>query len=120
MNRESKIIIFDIVGNGHCTASEDGQNVFLAIRTKLRQGVQVSLSFSNVEDLTSAFLNAAVGQLYSEFTETQIKELLSVVEAKQEDLALLKRVVDRAKDFFKTPERYKEAAENMLGDDNDR
>ena len=34
-----------------------------------------------------------------------------------EDLRLLKRVTDRAKDFFKNPERFKVAAKNALGDD---
>jgi hypothetical protein len=119
MQKETKVIIYDIVGNGHCTASEDGQKVFLSIKSKLLQGERVVLSFYKVEDLTTAFLNAAVGQLYSEFNETEIKEKLTVEDAKSENLTLLKRVVDRAKEFFEKPERFKEAAEGMLGDGDD-
>lgn len=119
MNDLAKIRIFDIVGSGHCTASEDGQKIFQTIKKNVKEGKRIILSFENVEDLTSAFLNAAVGQLYSEFSEQQIKECLSVIDTKQEDLVLLKRVVERAKEFFKNPERYKNITKEMLGGGDD-
>ena len=41
----------------------------------------------------SAFLNAAIGQLYGKFSEETIRASLGVSDMEQEDLALLKRVV---------------------------
>jgi hypothetical protein len=79
----------------------------------------VSLSFLNVESLTSAFLNASIGQLYREFSEEQIRAGLSVKDMSNEDIALLKRVVDTAKQYFKDPERFKKAREEVLGDSDD-
>ena len=54
----------------------------------------------NVSTLTSAFLNAAVGQLYGQFDEDQIRRLLKVEDRESDDVALLKRVVDTAKQYF--------------------
>ena len=120
MDQPKKIKIVAIVGNGFCTSSEDGQAVHDVVATVLRQGEQVLLSFEDVEDLTSAFLNAALGQLYSEFTEEEIRaRLLPPLDATPEHLDLLKRVVNRAKEFFKAPTRFEKATREALGEDDD-
>lgn len=108
-----------IVGSGLCIAASDGQKVFAEIEASIRSGRKVCLSFQGVEDLTSAFLNCAVGQLYGKFPEQQISEMLTirVESASDEDLILLNRVTERARDFFKHPQRHKAAAKNALGDD---
>ena len=78
---------------------------------------KISISFHNVTALTAAFLNAAVGQLYGVFSEEKIRSLLKVENIKQDDLALLKRVVDNAKLYFKDPERYNRAVQKMSRDE---
>ena len=115
------IRLFEVVGDGFCTASEDGEKVYAAIKRALQEGKKVRLSFDKVEDLTSAFLNTAVGQLYSgEFPEEEIKTgLLPPIDVTKEQLFLLKRVVERAKEFFKEPERFNAATREVLGDDDD-
>jgi hypothetical protein len=103
-----------------CTASEDGQKVHDKIVEAIRTGNSVQLSFHGVEDLTSAFLNTAVGQLYGEFAEDELRgKLLPPTGANSDDLLLLKKVVERAKEFFRTPDRYKEATREELGDEDD-
>jgi len=77
----------------------------------------VILSFHNISTLTSAFLNAAVGQLYGEFSEEQIRALLKVQDMQPDDLALLKRVVETAKQYFKDPDRFDQTLRDTLGDD---
>ncbi len=121
MSEKLKVIsLFEIVGDGHCTASEDGDKVYTKIKSALEEGKKVRLSFSRVEDLTSAFLNSAVGQLYGKFSEDKIKEsLLPPDDAGKDQLFLLKRVVDRAKEFFKEPERFRAATKEVLGDDSE-
>ena len=109
----------DIVGSQFCVASDDGQKVHDAIAPALRAGKRVVLSFEGVTDVTSAFLNAAIGQLYSEFSEQEIKAGLSVSQASNDDLYILKRVVDRAKEFFKEPSRFEQAVAEVLGEDDD-
>ena len=100
MSKEVIVRVFDIVGGPLCVSAEDGQCVHDKIVPFLREDTKVALSFEQVETLISAFLNAAVGQLYVEFPEDRIRELLSVRDMDEEDMAVLKRVVDNAKRYF--------------------
>ena len=120
MEEQVVIKIIEVVGSRHCTASGDGQKVHQSIQKALNEGKQIILSFKDVEDLTSAFLNAAIGQLYNEFSEVDIKARMVIMDVNQDDLILLKRVVDRAKEFFKNPVRYKETTNEMLGDGDEK
>jgi hypothetical protein len=92
--------VFDLVGTPLCVSSGDGQLVYDKLAPLLREGRKVAISFAQVETLISAFLNTAIGQLYGEFTEERVRELLSVRDMAPEDLGLLKRVVDNAKRYF--------------------
>ena len=109
--------IFDIVGGPLCVSAEDGQRVHEKIVPLLRNGQKVVLSFEQVETLISAFLNAAIGQLYGEFPEDRIKDLVSVRDMDDEDQAVLKRVVDNAKTYFKAPKEFDQAWKEEVGDE---
>ena len=99
------IKVFEVVGGGVCVASSDGQKVHDQIAAALKASRAVDLSFANVKSLTSAFLNAAIGQLYGDFSEQKIRANLSVSAMAPEDIALLRRVVETAKQYFKDPNR---------------
>lgn len=119
MSQHVSMSIFEIVGSPLCVASDDGQKVHDRIALALREGWRVTVSFLNVTSLTSAFLNAAIGQLYGSFTEEQIRSLLKVQDIQPDDLALLKRVVETAKQYFKDPKRFQQAVREVLGEDAD-
>lgn len=119
MNKELVLSIFEAVGSPLCVASSDGQRVYDRLAAVLREGRSVTLSFHNVTTLTSAFLNAAIGQLYGSFSEEQIRALLKVQDIQSDDLALLKRAVDTAKQYFKDPQRFDEVIRDALGDGDD-
>ncbi|MDE0425555.1 MAG: STAS-like domain-containing protein [Candidatus Poribacteria bacterium] len=119
MSEEIKISIFEVVGSPLCVASSDGQKVYERLNTALETERKVVLSFHNVTTLTSAFLNAAIGQLYGTFSEEHIRAQLKVEDMEQDDLALLKRVVDNAKLYFKDPERFNKVVQETLEDDGD-
>ena len=108
--------MYEIVGSSLCVASEDGQKVYDRIEAALKEGRSVSVSFRNVTSLTSAFLNAAIGQLYGSFDEDEIRASLKVQDMEPDDRALLKRVVDTAKEYFKDPHRFSQAVEEVLGE----
>ncbi|MBN1261799.1 MAG: STAS-like domain-containing protein [Anaerolineae bacterium] len=119
MSEQITISVFEIVGSPLCVASEDGQKVFERLELALRNGRRIVLSFHNVTGLTSAFLNAAIGQLYGIFDEQTIRSHLSVSDVSADDLVLLKRVVDTAKLYFKDPERFRQTTRDVLGDEDD-
>ncbi|MFW5489499.1 MAG: STAS-like domain-containing protein [Desulfovibrio sp.] len=118
MNTEYKIIIKDVIGTAQCTASEDGDKVYDMITSHLQSSERILLSFEGVQDLTTAFLNAAVGRLYNgDYQYDFIAAHLLPVDTNNDDLVYLKRVVDRAKSFFKTPEKFINAESEAFGDD---
>ena len=108
------ISIYQVVGSPLCVASSDGERVHDRIAAALREGRKVSLSFLNVSTLTSAFLNAAIGQLYGEFDEATIRALLEVKDIEPDDRELLKRVVETAKHYFKDPNAFNAAIRETL------
>lgn len=109
--------IFDIVGGPLCVSADDGQRVHDKIVPLLRDGKKVVLSFEQVETLISAFLNAAIGQLYGEFPEERIRELVSVRDMDDEDQEVLKRVVDNAKRYFTNKPVVDQAWKEEVGND---
>lgn len=119
MSEPITLRVYEVVGSSLCVASHDGQKVFEQIQQALKDGKKVRLSFQNVESLTSAFLNAAVGQLYGVFPQDMLKENLSVKDIEKDDLALLKRVIDTAKQYFKDPAVIEAVRREIMGDENE-
>jgi hypothetical protein len=109
MSQDIPVRVFDIVGGPLCTSSDDGQLVHDRIAPLLRQGKRVALSFAQIDTVISAFLNAAIGQLYGEFKDEEIRDRLALRDMAPEDLVLLKRVVENAKAYFKDPKRFTQA-----------
>ena len=89
-----------IADSPFCVDVVDGQRVHDEIATSLQKGEKVAVSFRGVDRLTTAFLNAAIGQLYNEFSEDTVRTSLTVTDAQRMHLDLLKRVTERAKSFF--------------------
>ncbi len=119
MSTELEVKIIDIVGSPSCINPEDGEKVKKVITTALRADKPVAISLEGIEDFTSRFLNSAIGQLYGEFSEQTIRAKLRITHADKDDLALLKRVVERAKEYFKNPKRFEQACREVLGEDNE-
>jgi STAS-like domain of unknown function (DUF4325) len=119
MTQNLVLSLYEIVGSSLCVASDDGQKVYNRLNAALKEGQNVTLSFRNITTLTSAFLNSAIGQLYGSFTEEQIRSLLKVQDIQKDDLGLLKRVVETAKQYFKDPRKFDQAVRETLGDDGD-
>lgn len=119
MPKDMTISIYEVVGTHLCVASGDGQKVYDRLAPVIEQGRGAVLSFRNVALLTSAFLNTAIGQLYGKFDEEQIRSSLKIADMEPDDIALLKRVVDTAKRYFKDPERFDRTVRDVLEDEGD-
>jgi hypothetical protein len=114
------IQIARIVGGGICVAASDGNKVHDEILAAFKAGNRVAPSFQNVSRMTTAFLNAAIGQLYGEFSEDQLKAMLAPpVHAEPWHLNRLKLVVDRAKVFFRNPDTVRSTFLNATGLDDE-
>lgn len=112
----SNINIVNVVGDTYCVEADDGQKVYELIRKVFSENRKVVLSFLNVEMLTTAFLNTAIGQLYRDFSEEVIRENLSVENVSQSGLVSIKRVVDTAKLYYKDPDAMQRSIDDILED----
>jgi hypothetical protein len=92
----------------------DGEKVYKKIKEALDRNKRVELSFLNVELLTSAFLNAAIGKLYGDFSAEKIRKSLFLRSISAEDRELIKRVVSMAKMYYKDPELLAKAIKEFL------
>lgn len=115
MSQNVPLSVFGIVGNTLCITSDDGQKVFERIAAVLREGRSAAVSFMNVESMTSAFLNAAIGQLYGFFSEDDIRANIKLEDLQADDLALLKRVVETAKQYFRDRSQFRQAFREATG-----
>lgn len=107
------INIVNTIGDVYGVEAEDGQKVFELIVRAFNDKKKVVLSFQNIEMLTTAFLNTAVGQLYKDHTEDFIKESLKVSDISESGKVALKRVVDTAKLYYKDPEALKRSIDEI-------
>ncbi len=115
---ERKIInIFDVVGGKAAVSTEDGERLFQTIIAFLEKDVEVVLDFVNIETLTSTFLNAAIGQLYSKFESPFLLEHLSVSNLQPEDKELMVKIIERAKEYFKDKENVEDSIREALDDE---
>ena len=117
MSEDIRISMFEVVGSPFCVASDDGQKIYDRLDAALKADQEVVLSFHNVTALTGAFLSTAIGQLYGTFSEEKIQSLLKVEDANPDDLGLLRSAVNNAKLYFKNPERFNQAIQEVIGDE---
>lgn len=117
MDKDNEVVIrvFDVIASPLAVSSDDGQKLYDVIAPLVRQNKRVRLSFEKIEIMISAFLNAAIGQLYGEFPEDKIRSLFGVQDMSQEDLVLLKHVVDNAKLYFAHREEFDQAWREEIG-----
>lgn len=114
MLKKVTISLFEVVGSTFCVASDDGQKIYNRISPALEQGYEVVLSFHNVRVLTSAFLNAAVGQLYGKFDPSLLSANLSAKDIDEGDQDFLKWVIDSAKQYYRDPDAFGQAFQDEL------
>jgi len=110
------ISIITVVGSSFCVEAEDGQKVYGLIKKAILESRKITLSFMNVEMLTTAFLNTAIGQLYNDFSEETIKKNLEVEHLSVSGKVSLKRVVETAKLYYKDPEAMQNSIREIMGD----
>jgi len=110
--------IFDIVGSPVWVSTDDGQKVYDKITAAFKANRSVNLSFANKESLITAFLNAAIGQLYSgEYDEAFLKEHLAFIDISDNDRAMLERAIDNAKRYFANRQSYDQAWGDVVDED---
>jgi transcriptional regulator len=92
----------DIINSELAVSTENGDKVFEMIDALLQRKESVELDFIGVSIMITAFLNAAIGRLYSkkEYTGDFLNQNLKLINVAEEDRVLFKDVIERAKEYF--------------------
>jgi len=114
-----RLEIVNIIGNTICADVDDAEKVYQSIKKTIEENKKVVLSFKNVEIITSAFLNQAIGQLLKDYTRDELKEMIIFENIKKEDSLLLRRVIDSAELYYKHPDAFKKSIKEILDEDDE-
>ncbi|HOU99101.1 MAG TPA: STAS-like domain-containing protein [Bacteroidales bacterium] len=113
MNVDKYIIsIYNEVNGDSAISVDDGEKVFKKIDQALSNNLKVELDFQNINLIITAFLNAAIGQLYSKYSSEELNNNLKLLNIKQEDIPLFQLVIERAKKYFENPQGFEDDVNN--------
>jgi hypothetical protein len=84
----------------NCITLEDGQIVYETILPELKAGNRVELDFKGVKLFASPFFNAAIGQLYRDFSSDELNRLLDMRGLTANGEIVLRKVGENAKVYY--------------------
>lgn len=114
------IVIKDVIDSELAVSTENGIKVFELVDSYLKHKEKVQLDFSGITIMITAFLNAAIGSLYSnkEYTGDFLNEYLVLENVEKDDRILFRDVIQRAKEYFANKESFeKNSNDAMYGND---
>lgn len=114
--KELKISVFNVVGDRICMEPNEGQKIFEIIKIGLSEKKKIVLSFKNVTQLTTAFLNNAIGKLYSIYSEKEIKDCIKIEDITHSGAISLKKVIEVAKAQYNDPDALRRSINEIMGD----
>lgn len=97
------ISVIEYVGD-RATDMKQGDEIYNLIVDGFNKNEIVHIDFSNMTTILSTFLNNAIGTLYKDYTSEFLNENLKIENLCKDDLFILKRVINRAKDFYAKPQ----------------
>lgn len=101
--------VTDIIGGHIGISADDGQRVYRAIESCIRNRSPIVVSFESITTLVPLFLNTAIGQLYGTYEESVINDNLIIEGMSRDDLALLEHVREHVKRYYANREGYDRA-----------
>lgn len=111
------ICVPNVAKSGFCLSSSCGRELYQVIADALHSGKGVLVSFSNVSDISSAFLESSIGRLYhGEFSEEEIAKRVVVCGLSEDDAFLLKMIIDRTRDYSTNPNSFETSIKEVLGE----
>ena len=87
-NKKIFISVYECIGENSAISTEEGNSLYQRVEKALDRGIYVQVSFKNIQLITVAFLNAAIGQLYKKYTSDQLNEKLEVLDLEQTDIEI--------------------------------
>lgn len=113
-SKTKHILVSEVIGSDTAVSSDDGNLVYQNIHPFLQKGNHILLDFRGIEMLTTAFLNAAIGQLYHEYTGDILNKYIKLANVADDDKVLFKKVIQRAKEYFLNKKEFESSANDAF------
>ena len=112
----TRIIVRDIINSELAVSTEKGDLVFNELNSKLENNEKVIIDFKGIDLMITAFLNAAIGKLYSKerYTTEFLNEHIKLENVQKEDISLFKDVIIRAKEYFEDRDKFENDVNDMI------
>lgn len=112
---EEKTIYVDQLITCHKGITPDeGKPILDDITKSFNEKIKVNLDFTNVELMTTACLNVAIGDLYRSFQSETIRGYLNIVGCSDSLTQRILKVIKTAKSFYQNPEQFNKIIDSVL------
>lgn len=111
------LIVREVIDSTIAVATDAGGKVYNGLVEAFGDDEKIRLDFEGISIISTAFLNAAIGQLYSEgkYNSDFLNTHLKLVNVQQEDKPLFVMVVHRAKEYFANKENFEDRTNEVFG-----
>jgi hypothetical protein len=117
---ETKVItVCELIKGNAAVATDDGDNLFKEIVRLFEMDACVILDFKAINIITTTFLNAAIGQLYSKYDSPFLQKHLKVLNMSPEDKSQSNLVVEKAKQYFKNKQSIENPVKDVMDEEHD-
>ena len=107
--------IYDIVQGDTAVSTAEGNAVYQQINDHLKNNHVVQIDFEGINFLTTAFLNAALGQLYSnQYSSAFLNEHLRIKNVPKSKESSFEMVIKRAKEYFGNEKGFERSADSAI------
>lgn len=113
----SIVYVKDIIQSKIAVSPEKGKLLYEYLFAHIDGENHVKLSFEGIDDLTTAFLNKAIGNLYNHFSSEKLNRYLSITEIDDLDKYLLNKVIFRAKIDLNSDAKLSSEFDEVLGNE---
>lgn len=113
----SKILLKDVIGSKIAVSPEKGTTLYNFLNKKFKEREFIELSFEGIEDLTTAFLNRGIGNLYKLYTSDELNKYLKISQIDDMDRYLLSKVIERAKIDISNNRNLSETINEVIDDE---
>jgi len=94
LNKTIKVI--EVIKTKFAISPIKGDDVYTVIKNNLLTEGVIEIDFNGITNVTTAFLNRAIGNLYNEFSKDLLEKNLYFIGLDELDQALLDRVLSHA------------------------
>ncbi len=110
------ISVKDIISSNFAVSTDDGDKIYALLNSYFSKDEKVVLNFEGITLMTTAFLNAAIGQLYSnnKYSSEFLNNYISLINVDDQDKHLFGIVVKRAKEYFADKDKFDQNSSDSI------